>query len=29
VAFTLDRYGHLMPEADAEAAAVVAALVDG
>lgn len=29
VAFTLDRYGHLMPEADGEAAAAVAALVDG
>ncbi|MCA1705103.1 MAG: hypothetical protein LC808_18315, partial [Actinobacteria bacterium] len=29
VAFTLDRYGHLMPEAGAEAAAAVAALVDG
>ena len=28
VAFTLDRYGHLMPEAGAEAAAAVAALVD-
>lgn len=28
VAFTLNRYGHLMPEADAEAAAAVAALVD-
>ncbi len=29
VSFTLDRYGHLMPEADGEAAAAVAALVDG
>lgn len=29
VAFTLDRYGHLMPEAGAEAASAVAALVDG
>lgn len=29
VAFTLDRYGHLMPEAGAEAAAAVARLVDG
>lgn len=29
VSFTLDRYGHLMPEAGAEAAAAVAALVDG
>lgn len=29
VAFTLDRSGHLMPEAGAEAAAAVAALVDG
>ena len=29
VAFTLDRYGHLLPEADAEAAAAVEALVDG
>jgi integrase len=29
VAFTLDRYGHLLPEAGAEAAAAVAALVDG
>ncbi len=28
VSFTLDRYGHLMPEADGEAAAAVAALVD-
>ncbi len=28
VAFTLDRYGHLMPEAGADAAAAVAALVD-
>ena len=29
VSFTLDRYGHLMPEADGEAAAAVASLVDG
>ena len=29
VSFTLDRYGHLMPEAGADAAAAVAALVDG
>jgi integrase len=29
VSFTLDRYGHLMPEADGEAAVAVAALVDG
>jgi integrase len=29
VSFTLDRYGHLMPEAGAEAAEAVAALVDG
>ncbi len=29
VSFTLDRYGHLMPEADSEAAAAVASLVDG
>jgi integrase len=29
VSFTLDRYGHLMPEAGAEAAAAVAKLVDG
>lgn len=29
VSFTLDRYGHLMPEADADAAVAVAALVDG
>jgi integrase len=28
VSFTLDRYGHLMPEAGADAAAAVAALVD-
>jgi integrase len=27
--FTLDRYGHLMPEADAQAAAAVEILVDG
>ena len=27
--FTLDRYGHLMPEAGSEAATAVAALVDG
>ncbi|MDQ3640424.1 MAG: site-specific integrase [Actinomycetota bacterium] len=29
VSFTLDRYGHLMPDAGAQAAAAVAALVDG
>lgn len=29
VSFTLDRYGHLMPEAGGDAAAAVAALVDG
>jgi len=29
VSFTLDRYGHLMPEADGHAALAVAALVDG
>jgi integrase len=29
VAFTLDRYGHLFAEADSNAAAAVAALVDG
>lgn len=29
VAFTYDRYGHLMPEADSAAALAVAALVDG
>jgi integrase len=29
VSFTLDRYGHLMPEAGAHVAAAVAALVDG
>lgn len=29
VTFTYDRYGHLMPEADAQAAAAVAALVYG
>lgn len=29
VTFTFDRYGHLMPEADAQAAAAVAALVYG
>lgn len=29
VAFTLDKYGHLMPKADAGAANAVAALVDG
>ncbi len=29
VAFTLDRYGHLMPEADSDAATAVAALVNG
>jgi integrase len=29
VAFTLDRYGHVMPGQQAEAAAAVAALVDG
>lgn len=29
VAFTLDKYGHLMPEAGADAAKAVAALVDG
>jgi len=29
VSFTLDRYGHLMPDADAQAAAAVAALVYG
>lgn len=28
VAFTLDRYGHLMPEADGEAATAVASLVE-
>jgi integrase len=28
-AFSLDRYGHLFPEADSEAAAAVAAQVDG
>lgn len=27
--FTLDRYGHLMPETGSEAATAVAALVDG
>lgn len=29
VAFTLDKYGHLMPQAGSGAAAAVAALVDG
>lgn len=29
VSFTLDRYGHLLPEDDAKAARAVAALVDG
>ena len=29
VSFTYDKYGHLMPEADSDAAAAVAALVDG
>lgn len=29
VSFTLDRYGHLMPDDDAAAAVSVAALVDG
>lgn len=29
VTFTYDRYGHLMPEADAQAAGAVAALVYG
>ena len=29
MSFTLDRYGHLMPDAGAQAAAAVAALVDG
>ncbi len=29
VAFTLDRYGHLMPESGSKAASAVAALVDG
>jgi integrase len=29
VSFTLDRYGHMMPEADFQAASAVAAMVDG
>ncbi len=29
VSFTYDRYGHLMPKADSDAASAVAALVDG
>ncbi len=29
VSFTYDRYGHLMPKADSDAAAAVATLVDG
>jgi integrase len=29
VSFTYDKYGHLMPKADSDAATAVAALVDG